>query len=53
MEPIDHAAADAHVGQTEPHSSKASDEHIFSAIVRKRLPGEATVERFQLETGSV
>ena len=34
-------------------SSRASDEHIFPAIVSKRLPCEAAVERFQLETGDI
>jgi len=36
-----------------PRSSRASDEHVFPAIVSKRLSCEATVERFQLETGNV
>src|SRR5262249_17695123 len=36
-----------------PRSSRASDEHVFPAIVSKRLACEATVEHFQLETGDV
>jgi hypothetical protein len=41
------------VGQTALRSSRASDEHIFPAIVSKRLPCEAAVERFHLETGDI
>ena len=42
-----------YVGQTARWRSTASDEHIFPAIVCKRLPYEAAIERFHLETGDV